>query len=181
MASRALKLFLTGDPGCGKTTVLRRVVERAGHDVAMTGFLTDELREGSRRKGFVGTTLDGRTFVLADREIPGELRVGPYGVDLEGLETIGLAALEPREDTALVVLDEVGKMELLSQKFRRRVGELLDAEVPLLATIGSRGVGFIKRVRNDPRVTLIQMRRHTSDATVGEVLRRLTDAGVLAR
>ncbi len=97
------------------------------------------------------------------------------------METIGLAALEPREDTALVVLDEVGKMELLSEKFRRRVGELLDAEVPVLATIGSRGVGFMKRVRNDPRVTLIRMRRHTSDATVRELLRRLTDAGVLPR
>ena len=50
---------------------------------------------------------------------------------------------------------------------------------PLLATVASHGVGYVRRVRNDPRVTLLKMRRHTGDAMVGDILRRLKDAGVI--
>ena len=76
MSRPALKLFLTGDPGCGKTTLLRRVVERLGGDVEMKGFLTEEVAEGGRRRGFCGRTLDGKTFALADRDHDGAL-AGP--------------------------------------------------------------------------------------------------------
>ena len=174
----ALKLFITGDPGCGKTTAVRTVVERLRERVPMTGFLTGEVRVGQRREGFSGTTLDGRTFVLAGRSIGGELRVGPYGVSLEGLESVGLASLVPAGDTRLVVVDEVGKMELLSAKFRDRIAELLDAEVAVLGTVALHGVGFVRRLRNDPRMTLVRMRRHTSAAVAGDIVRRLQAAGI---
>jgi len=178
MSNAPLKLFLTGDPGCGKTTVLRRVVERLREEVSMVGFLTEEVRHGGRREGFRGVTLDGAVFPLASRAEDGEPRVGPYVVELSGLETIGLAALEPRDDTRLVVLDEIGKMEMLSEPFRRRVESLLDSEAAVLASIAVHGVGLVRRLRNDPRVTLVRMRRHTSDAMVGDLIRRLRDAGV---
>ncbi|HXV76768.1 MAG TPA: nucleoside-triphosphatase [Candidatus Polarisedimenticolaceae bacterium] len=176
----ALKLFLTGDPGCGKTTAVRRVVERLRGRVRMTGFITEELRRDGRRIGFRGVTLDGTPFPLADRDARGELRVGPYRVVLDGLESIGLAALEPG-GAQLVVLDEVGKMELLSSRFRERVTALVEGTTPLLATIALHGVGFIRRLRHDPRVTLVKMSRHDSDTAVGDAIRRLRDAGVVPR
>lgn len=175
----ALKLFITGDPGCGKTTVVRTVVERLRDRLPMTGFLTGDVRAGGRRDGFVGTTLDGRSFVLADRSIEGDLRVGPYGVSLAGLESVGLPSLVPADDTRLVVVDEVGKMELLSERFRERITELLDADVALFGTVALHGVGFVRRLRNDPRVTLVRMRRHTSSAVAGDVVRRLQLAGIV--
>jgi nucleoside-triphosphatase len=174
----SLKLFLTGDPGCGKTTAIRRVVEHLRGRVVLTGFVTEEILRDGRRRGFRGVTLDGTTFPLAERDAPGDLRVGPYRVTLDGLETIGLAALEPGEETQLVVLDEVGKMELLSERFRERVTALIEGETPLLATVAQHGVGFIRRLRNDPRITLIKIRRDRGDTAVGETIRRLRDAGV---
>ena len=174
-----LKLFITGDPGCGKTTAVRTAVERLSGRVPMTGFLTDEVCEHGQRRGFAGTTLDGRTFVLADRSIGGDLRVGPYGVTLEGLESIGVAALAPAPDTRLVVVDEVGKMELFSERFRERIELLLASDVALLGTVAQHGVGFVRRLRNDPRVTLVRMRRHTSAAVAGDIVRRLEAAGAV--
>ena len=168
-----LKLFLTGNPGCGKTTLIRRVVDALSGEVAMTGFLTEEIREGRKRKGFRGRTLDGRDFVLATVDSGSDLRVGSYGVEREGLETIGVPSLEPGSDTRLVVVDEVGKMESFSMPFRDAIESLLAAETPVLGTVAARGVGFVKSVRKDPRITLLTVTARSRDAMVGEVLRRL--------
>lgn len=178
MSTAALKVLLTGDPGCGKTTVMRRVIERLAGEVPVSGFVTEEIREGGRRTGFRGITPDGRDFLLAHVDSPSEIRVGPYGVEQEGLESIGVPALRPGPATRLVVVDEIGKMECFSEAFRRAVQQLLDGETPLLASVASRGVGFVKNVRQDPRVTLLRMQRRSRDAMVGDLLRRLARAGI---
>jgi nucleoside-triphosphatase len=78
----------------------------------------------------------------------------------------------------MIVLDEVGKMECFSDAFRRRVEELLAGDTVVLATVAAHGVGFVKRVRRDRRVTLLRMSRESRDAVVGDILRRLARAGI---
>ena len=178
MATRPLKLFITGDPGCGKTTLVRRVVERLEGKVSMRGFLTQEIIEAGKRVGFRGETLTGETFPLATRGDEGEFKVGPYTIDLSGLESIGLAALEPVDPADLIVLDEVGKMESFSTPFRQHVETLLSGPHAVFGTVASIGVGFVKKIRHDRRVTLVRMRREGRDGMVGEVIRRLEQVGI---
>ena len=147
----------------------------------MTGFVTEEIREHGRRAGFRGVTLEGETFLLAHTDHGGPFRVGPYGVDLQGLETIGLRSLDATPETGLVVLDEIGKMESFSAPFRHRVEALLEGPVALLVTVAKHGVGLPKRVRNDPRVRVVPISRTSRDAAVGEVLRALGLAGAGTR
>jgi nucleoside-triphosphatase len=144
----------------------------------MTGFLTEEVRDGAHRSGFRGLTLDGREFVLARAGGRGPYQVGPYAVSTEDLDGIGVPALVAAPGTGLVVLDEVGKMESFSTAFRETVESLLAGDVPLLATVAAHGVGFPKKVRHDPRIVLVKMGRQSRDAVVGDVLRRLADAGI---
>ena len=165
------KILLTGHPGSGKTTSVRGLVERLRGRVPMTGFFTEELRESGRRVGFQGVTIDGRTFPLAHVRTGGSLRIGPYGVDLAGLESIGLDALTPREPGVLVVLDEIGKMECLSEAFKTRVALLLEDDTPLIATVAAVGVGFVKRVRNANRAKHFTMTRGESEGMAGEIAR----------
>ena len=171
---------MTGEPGSGKTTVIRRVAAAIQDRIAIRGFFTEEIRSDRGRQGFRGVTFDSRTFPLADRRLGGRLRVGAYGIDLSGLETVGLAALEPLPETRLVIVDEIGKMELLSASFRARIEALIESEIPLLATIALHGVGLVKRLRHDPRVTLLRVRPDSRDGMVGEIVRRLSAAGVIA-
>jgi nucleoside-triphosphatase len=144
----------------------------------MTGFWTEEIREDRKRKGFRGTTLDGRDFLLAHVDSESEVRVGSYGVEREGLETVGVPSLAPGDDTRLVILDEVGKMEALSKPFREAVEGLLAGNNPVLGTVAAQGVGFVKRVRKDPRIMLLTVSPRSRDAMLGEVLRHLSRAGI---
>jgi nucleoside-triphosphatase THEP1 len=173
-----LKLFLTGDPGCGKTTAIRKLAERLKPHVAMTGFTTEEFRKDGRRAGFRGVTLDGRNFELARVGAESPYRVGPYGVLLEGLESVGIPALKPASPDELIVLDVVSKMESFSEPFQEAVLELLEGPNPVLGTVAPHGVGFVKKVRQHKNVELVRLTRKSRDGMIGEILRRLARSGI---
>ena len=90
-------LLVTGPPGCGKTTLVRKIVQELG-SLPMTGFYTEEIREGRDRVGFALVGLDGRRGVLSHVKVGGPYRVGRYGVDIAGFESFlqGLDSDESR-------------------------------------------------------------------------------------
>jgi len=126
--------LLTGRPGCGKTTLIRRLVEGLG--VPAGGFYTEEVRRAGGREGFALITLDGQTATLASVHSPSRRRVSKYGVNVESIDEVGVPAIEGAVATAaLVVIDEIGKMELLSNRFRQAVLSALESGKPVLASI----------------------------------------------
>ncbi|MEW6667639.1 MAG: NTPase [Thermodesulfobacteriota bacterium] len=156
------KTLITGRPGVGKTTLLRRVVERMG-SVRMAGFYTAEIRSKGSRLGFELQSLNGRAGTLAHRNIESPHRVGKYGVDTTGFEEFleKLDLLNPHVE--LVVIDEIGKMELLSGHFRRLVRHVLNSDKQLLATIALGGEGFIREIKQRPDVHLFEVTEANRD------------------
>lgn len=153
---RPLRLLLTGPPRCGKTTVVRRVVE--AFPGRASGFYTLEVRERGRRVGFEIVTLDGERGWLSHVDFGGPHRVGKYGVDLENLERLALPAMEARPDVNLIVVDEIGKMECLSGRFIEAMERLWEeAPAPLVVTVAQKGGGYIEKIKEKPDGVLIEV------------------------
>lgn len=155
-------ILIEGEPGIGKTTVIERVLAALGPGAA--GFTTGEIRSGGKRTGFRISSLDGREGILAQVESTGRPRVGKYVVDLSDLESIGVAALERGLVSArLIVIDEIGKMELFSGRFRQITLECLDSPTPLLATIRLKPDSFTDAIKSRADVTLVRVTRENRD------------------
>jgi nucleoside-triphosphatase len=150
-------LLLTGRPGCGKTTVIRKALEgRTGAG----GFYTEEIRKGGRRTGFSINTLDGRKGLLAGADFNSPVRVGRYGVNLKDIDGVAVSSIEraisdPR--TRVVVIDEIASMEMSSNVFREAVGAALDGPKSILGSIQMRRYPFLDDIRARPDVELIEV------------------------
>ncbi len=160
-------LLLTGPPGVGKTTVIRRAAEQLPR-LKVRGFTTEEIREAGQRVGFRIETFDGVSAVLAHLKIRSPHRVGKYGVDLTALERIAADQLA-RCSGRVAFIDEIGKMETLSSSFVETVESILNSPVVLVATVGLRGGGFIQAVKRRPDVLLWTVSRTNRDRLPGEV------------
>ncbi len=162
-------LLLTGPPGCGKTTAVRRLVERLA-DLRLAGPYTQELREGSNRVGFEAVGLStGRHALLAHIRSRSGHRVGRYGVEAEGLALLVQAELGSQAGEAdLVAIDEIGKMELPCPEFVKAVPRLLGGPVPVVATVASRGGGLIAGAKARPAVRLLEVSRSNRDGLLAE-------------
>jgi nucleoside-triphosphatase len=131
-----IRILLEGRPGAGKTTVARRLVERlVAAGVPVTGFTTQEIRHDRRRVGFRVEAVGGSGATLAHVGLPGPPRVGKYGVDLEAFDRIALPALGLAAEGGVVVVDELGKMELASRAFRKAVATLFETGTNVVATV----------------------------------------------
>ena len=162
------KVLLTGRPGCGKTTLIKRVVnnlaQRAG------GFYTEEIRDGGMRAGFKIVTLDGEEVVFAHVNFKTPEHLGKYRLDLSALERIGVRAVRQAvQARRLVVIDEIGPMEIRSAIFRDAVNQALDSEVPVLATIFAGSLPFTDAITSRHDVTLIEVRQDNRERLVSEL------------
>ncbi|MEM0042414.1 MAG: NTPase [Thermofilaceae archaeon] len=142
---RKVNVLVTGRPGVGKTTLVMKVVDEVrGLGFKVGGFISREERAGGSRIGFVLIDLATGEQAYLARVGTGTPRIGKYVVFVNNLERLGVkAVIEAVGSADLVVIDEIGPMELLSQAFRRTVLHALDSSKPVLATIHY-------RAREDP-------------------------------
>ncbi|MGD8410896.1 MAG: nucleoside-triphosphatase, partial [Desulfobacterales bacterium] len=127
------------------------------------GFYTAEIREGKSRRGFELCSLDGRTGTLAHVDLRTGYRVGKYGVDINGFEAF-LAELPLwAPQTGLVMIDEIGKMECLSDRFIEIIKSVFDSDRRLVATIAQKGGGLIAQLKKRTDVRLFVLTRENQD------------------
>jgi nucleoside-triphosphatase len=128
------RVALTGAPRAGKSTLLAKILDRLGCRAG--GVLAREVRRGGERVGFeLQDLLGGEVGTLASVDGEGP-RLGKYRINLQNLENIGARAIERAAEVAeLVVIDEVGPMELFSDGFVRAVEAALESDKPMIVVV----------------------------------------------
>ena len=153
-----MRILVEGRPGSGKSTIARRLADTlAGLRIPVSGFVTEEIRERGRRVGFSIERLGGESGVLAHVDLPGPPRVGRYGVDLSALERLAIPALREATDRDVVIIDELGKMELASQPFRDAVSAIFDRPVRVVATVHTARHPFTDALKRRPGVETMRL------------------------
>lgn len=151
--------LLTGMPGTGKTSLIKEITAEMGGRAG--GFYTEEVRAGGVRQGFRIVTLGGQTAGLAHVSTRSPHRVSKYGVDIEGLERVGVTALQrAAEEADIIVIDEIGKMELLSKKFKTTVLEIIESGKKSLGTIMLKSDPWADMIKKKPQVQIITLNRN---------------------
>ncbi|MBI9046534.1 MAG: nucleoside-triphosphatase [Anaerolineaceae bacterium] len=163
------KILLTGSPACGKTTIIRKVLENLERPAS--GFYTREIREQGKRVGFELVTLDGQTGMLAHLDFAKTYQVGPFGVDLTALEAIAIpAVLRGFEKGNLLILDEIGPMEIFSKMFCDAGDQIMSSDVLLLGTIVYRSVPYADKIKARNDIELIHVNNANRDSLAEEIL-----------
>lgn len=168
------KILLTGKPGIGKTTIIKKIMDKLKH-ITIKGFYTEELRTQGRREGFVIKGLStGKMEILAHIEFKNPPRIGKYGVNISGLEEIIRDEFsEPYPK--LIIVDEIGPMECISPLFRKELLRLLNINVPCLGTIKEKGDKFIEKVKLHPSVEIYKITSENRDKIIDKILKRVKD------
>ena len=166
-------MLVEARPGAGKTTAAIGLADRLrAAGLPLAGFFTEEIREGRRRVGFRIETFEGERGVLAHVDLRGRPRVGKYGVDLEAFERLALPAVEPPAGGAAVI-DELGKMELASARFRDAMTALFDADIPLVATVHAFRHPFTDELKRRADVEVVKLSKANRDDLPGALAARV--------
>lgn len=157
------KIGITGMPSVGKTQTLVKIIEfleESGYTVE--GMITEPVMKKKKRIGFY--VVDWQTKekeVFAHIDIDSKDKVGKYGVDIGALENVGIPAIEKAiadDKINIIIIDEIGKMEMLSERFCEMVVEALDSDKPIMVTLHKKS-----------RTPLLQDVRRRDDIRILEV------------
>ena len=161
--------LLTGMPGTGKTSIIRQAISQSNCNAG--GFYTQEIRSMGIREGFQIVTLDGKEGMLAHIAIESPFRVGKYGVDISVLDNIGVDSIyNAVKQCDLVVIDEIGKMELFSPRFITAVQEALSSSKRVLGTITLKPHPLADAIRLNKSIRVAELTRNNQKYVLAEIL-----------
>jgi nucleoside-triphosphatase len=162
-------ILITGVPGVGKTTLIKRISYELQH-LHPAGFFTEEIRVEGVRKGFSLVSLDGRRATLSHTGIVSHERVGKYGVDIVAFEDFLDHISFFNQDVGVIIIDEIGKMECISDRFNKLLMTILKQERPVIATISMKGEGIIKEIRKRDDVKMFVMTHSNRYSLLPEIV-----------
>lgn len=168
-------LLLSGKPGTGKTSLIKEAIDRV--KIEAGGFYTQEIRSAGVRQGFKIITLDGKEAILAHINISSPYQVSKYNVDINSLNEVGISAIQQAlKQNDLIVIDEIGKMELLSLQFQEVVLQAIQSGKKVLGTVMFTSHPFADEVKRRPEVTTLVVSGTNRNDVLNEILAWLETA-----
>ncbi len=150
-----LRVAVTGRPGIGKTTLCIKVFEAVKDKLDVEGFVTREVRINRARVGFKIVDLkSGEEMWLARAGDFSPVKVGRYSVFVESVDAVARRIYD--YDSDLIIIDEIGPMELKSREFVGAIEDLISRDVNMLFTIHLKSKhGLLEKIRREFEVVVI--------------------------
>lgn len=125
------KVFiLTGHIGQGKTTFIQKIVENfQSKGIAVGGIYSPRVMEGETTVGYdiIDINTTEKEVFLRQNTLDDNMKIGRFNINLQGLQK-GVKAIKDSNNTAntqIVVIDEVGLLELQNQGWAGNIEELV--------------------------------------------------------
>lgn len=162
-----MKIFLTGERNIGKSTIIRSVIERMKCSIG--GFIQiDNSQNGNRRFKFVNL-------------YSGECSDDIYSMRENRITFDKFAGIMKRSmaiKREMIVMDELGFLELSSEKFRKIIHEMLDYSVNIIGVLKRHNNSFIQSIKKRKDVTVIEVTKENRDGLADEIIEIYRQAGL---
>jgi nucleoside-triphosphatase len=173
-----VKIGITGLPGSGKTQTLLRIIQLLEQEgIKVGGMITEPIVENRHRSGFQITNwITKEHEVFAHEGLKSRVRSGKYGVNLAALEGLGVRSLEQaRADADVIVIDEVGKMEVESETFTKSVTDTLDASKSIVMTLHKKSRNpLLQDIRRRDELRLLEVTPVNKNLLAFKIVKLLT-------
>jgi nucleoside-triphosphatase len=169
----AKNVFIAGAPGIGKTSLISRLY-RDLTPLFIKGFYKEAIQEYRILKGYRLATFDFQELILAHVHIVGPEKIGEFGLNIDGFNDLISNQLIPDPKVELFLIDEIGKMECKSQLFRQSVLNIIDSDIPLIATLASHEVLEILDIKDREDIAILNMTYKNRDSLWKNVMVELS-------
>ncbi len=169
-------ILLTALPRTGKSTAIKKIINMLGF-YNCGGFYTEEIRENNERVGFRINTLSGKTAILSHVNIETSYKISRYGVDLDTFEAVCLNELEEAitdEKIKYIIIDEIGPMQLFSDKYKELLIRLLNCNKPIIGTIFMNSYEWLDEFKKNENVNLIEITFENRDYLPLQLVKMVT-------
>ncbi len=167
-------ILITGQPGVGKTELLKKL-SIIFKEFNPAGFFTSAILEDGERVGLEIENLNGDTLTLAHINMKSKHSAGKYKMDIKGFEVFMQQLMVKEKKTGLYFIDEVGKVQCESKKFTKLIVDLLNADKPLVATIPDKGPGLMSEIRKRDDIRSFELTPHNHEQKLKELTMVIRD------
>lgn len=170
MISNECVFLLTGKPRMGKSTAIKKILNRLGPDIC-GGFYTEEIRDANDRIGFRCVSVDGESQEIANIGSNSPISVGRYGVDIKNFEHFTIPILESSLiSKKVIIMDEIGFMQLLSYPFQELVSNIItQRNHVVLGTIPVDSHPVVDTIKKQQGVKVFHLNENNRDLIPGDI------------
>lgn len=165
------KVFLTGERGIGKSTVLNKVIQNI--NCSLGGFIQDKELNGDKTIFKVISLYNPfKTYIIGIYHI----KKAFLYKDINAFNMISREILDKSFNSRkLIILDELGFMEEDSECFKKSVFKILDSNTPVLGVLKECDSNFVRTIKNRNDVQVIKIDKMNRDTIHEEIIKLLIE------